>query len=239
MTVFAYLFLAPSRDHRVSLAEQQEGINAFAHERGLQVDDVLVEEHQSLKTPLVDRPQGQALLALLQPQDTVLVLKTEWVLGSARAGGKLLDELRKRKVRLYGVDLGENISLPEPRRLAVTEGNAALIRRLLHCLSSCESTRHGEVIKAGKRMRRQQGRFTGGPVPFGWQVDAAGFLRPHPGQQEVIGEIRRMRAAGQSLRGIAEKLRERGIALSHEGVRRILANDRQRMRDGALPIDAK
>ncbi|MCB2218350.1 recombinase family protein [Desulfofustis glycolicus] len=229
MTVYGYLFLAADREHRVPVADQSSGLAAFAASLGLEVTEICVEEGDSLKKPFRDRPQGGMLFEHLQPGDVVVVLRSEWVLASAGSAVRLLAELRKRRVSLYCADLNENLTLPVERRLVVSEGNQELVRGLLEALAACESSSHGEAIKAAKRRSRRQGRYIGGPVPFGWQVDDKGFLRQRADQQRVIEAIKEMRGAGHSFREIAGRLGdEEGISLSHEGIRRILSADRAR-----------
>jgi DNA invertase Pin-like site-specific DNA recombinase len=229
MTVYGYLFLAVDKQYLVSVVDQQNGISRFAAAIGLSVTELFIEEGASLKTPFCDRPQGRDLLRQLQPRDTLVVLRSEWILASARSAVCLLEDLRKRGIALYCVDLKENITMPMERRLIVSEGNAELVRTLLSALSVCESSSHGEAIKAAKRKGKRQGRHIGGPVPFGWQVDGHGFLKQHPGQQRVIEIINGLRVAGFSFREIAGRLEdEQGVSLSHEGIRRILRGDRAR-----------
>ena len=229
MTVYGYLFLAADRDHLVPVADQSSAIAAFATSIGLEVTEICVEEGGSLKKPFRDRLQGGVLLGRLQPGDVVIVLRSEWVLASASSAVRLLDDLRKRRIALFCVDLRENITLSTERRLVVSEGNRELVRALLAALAACESSSHGDAIRAAKRKSKRQGRYIGGPVPFGWRVDDKGFLRQHPDQQRVIEAIREMRGAGHSFREIAGRLGdEQGISLSHEGVRRILSGDQAR-----------
>ena len=165
----------------------------------------------------------------LEPGDVVIVMRAEWVLASAGEGGRLLASLRKRAVSLFCVDLGENISMPAERKLVVSEGSSAMIQKLLRALEVCEKSRYGEAIKAVKRARKKEGKYLGGPVPFGWQINDEGCFEPYEAQQEVIAEIRKLRADRWSYRDISVKLKEkRNLKLSHEGIRRIIANDTRR-----------
>ncbi|MBE0583045.1 MAG: recombinase family protein [Desulfofustis sp.] len=229
MTVYGYIFLAADKRDLVSVADQQHGLARLSTSIGLTVTELFIEEGASLRKPLCDRPQGRVLLGQLHPRDTLVVLRSEWILASARSAVCLLEDLRKRSIALYCVDLKENITTPTARRLVISEGNAELVRTLLAALSVCESSSHGAAIKAAKRRDKRQGRHIGGPVPFGWQVDQQGFLRQHPGQQRVIETIEGLRGAGLSFREIAGRLKdELEISLSHEGIRRILQGDRAR-----------
>ena len=229
MTVFAYIFLSENDNRKVFLSEQQRLIADFTASIGMTIDEVVIEKTESLKTPFVKREQGEKIINCLQPGDVLIALRTEWVLASAGEGGRLVDLLRKNGVSLYCVDLKENISLPSKRTLVVSEGSSGLVRKLLKSLEICEGSSHGEVIRAIKRARKKEGRYLGGPVPFGWQIDEQGFFRQDREQQAIISKIKTMRQDRWSYRDIAVKLKENhGITLSHEGIRRLLQNDRKR-----------
>jgi len=229
MAVFGYIFLAVSKEHQISLGDQQRMLGQFAASLGLNVDEVVVEESTSMKKPPGDRPAASKLLSLLQPGDTVIVLKSEWLLASAKEGARLLRGLKKRAISLFCADLKENISMPTERKLVVSEGSAELIQTLLDALAICEESSHGDAIKATKRKRKRQGKYLGGPVPFGWQVNDSGDFEQKNEEQQIIEEINSLRADRWSYRDISAKLQQnRGIHLSHEGIRRILKNDRQR-----------
>jgi hypothetical protein len=62
-----------------------------------------------------------------------------------------------------------------------------------------------------------------GAVPFGWSVAKDGSMVEHKQHQEMILLMVEARHDGRSYRAIAETLRGRGVTLSHEGVRKILA----------------
>jgi putative DNA-invertase from lambdoid prophage Rac len=74
-------------------------------------------------------------------------------------------------------------------------------------------------VKADQKAR---GRYLGGTVPFGYRRGDSGELVPHAAEQEAIREIRRLRAQGRPLRAIADSVRAKGLAISHEGVANVL-----------------
>lgn len=229
MTVFAYIFLLENDDQTVSLSEQQRMIADFASNIDLIIDEVVIEKTESIRTPFLTREQGEKVIHRLRPGDVLIALRTEWVLASAGEGGRLIDQLRKKGISLYCVDLGENISLASKRKLIVSEGSSGIIRKLLNALEVCEDNSHGEAIRAVKRARKEQGKYLGGPVPFGWRIDDNGCFRQDREQQGIISEIKALRRDRWSYRDIALKLKENnGIILSHEGIRRILKNDEKR-----------
>lgn len=229
MAVYGYIFCPVSRDEEPAPGRQEQLLSEYCTALGLSCDSWVVEKTVSLKKPLGERPEGAKLMAGLQAGDAIVVLKAAWVLASASEGEQLLRTLGKRAVSLHCVDLGENISLPGERKLVVSEGNSVLVRKVLAALAVCERTGHGEAIRAVKKSRRLQGKYLGGPVPFGWLVNDAGVLEEDPQQQEVIERIRSMREDRRSYREIAATLHDSiGLSLSHEGIRRILANDTRR-----------
>lgn len=226
MHVCGYLFLAPDKDGRVPATEQERALADYARAIGLAITDLFIEEQAPLQQPLRERPRGGELLRRCALGDTIITMKAAWVLSSVVEGERLLRLLYKDRVALHCVDLGANISVPERRRLIVSEGCAELVRKLLAALAVCEGSRHGQAIKMAKKHQKQQGKYLGGPVPFGWEVNSEGFLVPNETEQRIIDQIVTMRLERWSYREISGKLRDEfDIRLSHEGVRKILAGN--------------
>ncbi len=229
MAVYGYIFLAQEKEQLVSTEEQQFSLQEYAKSRNLSVDEIILEQNVSLKKPFRERKQGKELSGGMRPGDTLIVLRSEWILGSAGEASRLVRMLRENHVSLYCVDLGTNITLDEKRKLAVYEGGAGLVQKLLNALAVCESSKHGDAIRATKRIQKKAGKYLGGPVPFGWEVNDEGFLSPDPTQQNIIHTIVAMREDRWSYRDISRKLREEyGVKLSHEGVRRVLNSNQKR-----------
>lgn len=224
MHVYGYIFLAQDKNSLVPAAEQERAMNDYARTIGLAITETFVEQQTPLQTPVPERLRGADLLRRCTPGDTIITMKAAWVLDSPAGGDALLRLLRQDRVALHCVDLGANISVPEKRRLIVSEGCADLVGKLLAALSLSESSRHGQAIKMAKKHRKQQGKYLGGPVPFGWEVDGQGVLVPNEAQQKIIDRIVMMRLERWSYREISGKLRDEfNIRLSHEGVRKIVA----------------
>lgn len=225
MNVLGYIFPGQSTEHSILVAEQQESILKFSKGIDENVNSFLVEESISVKSPFRQRKEGRRIMDIIQPGDSIITMKAEWVLGSAKEGLWLVKTLYNKSVSLYCIDLEENISLSTPRKLEVSEGGAALIKKILQALAVCENSKHGDSIRAAKKKMKEQGRYLGGPVPFGWKVEN-GYLRKNMEQQRVIKEIEKLRAERWSYRDIVGKLNKKfGVRLSHEGVRRILKNN--------------
>jgi putative DNA-invertase from lambdoid prophage Rac len=228
MRALGYIFLTIDRAAQVAVGEQQRVIQACATSLGLTVEDFFVEQGTSLKSPFRERKEAAGLLAGVQSGDTLITLKSEWVFGSAKEGVRLVSMLKKMSVGLYCIDLNENISLATERKLVVSEGGSTLILAVLKALAACDSSKHGESIKAAKRHQKSEGKYVGGPVPFGWQLEGE-YLVQDLKQQQLIREIIKLRADRWSYRDIVQKLQERhNVRLSHEGIRRILVSNVQK-----------
>ncbi len=229
MHAFGYIFLAQDKEYFVPADEQEKAITEYAQSIGIPVTEFLVEDQSPLQQPFHERSQGEALLRKYAAGDTVVTMKAAWVLASPVEGERLLRLLHKDRVAMHCVDLGANISVPEKRRLVISEGCSDLVLKLLEALAICEGSRHGQAIRMAKKHRKQQGKYLGGPVPFGWEVNSEGFLVPNEEQQRIIDEIVTMRMERWSYREISGKLRDEfDIRLSHEGVRKILAGNTRR-----------
>ncbi len=222
MTVVGYIFQAEHDPGIPDQVSQQRDLESYAAQLGIKVDYCCVEKGTSIKRPFGKRSEGTKILDGLTKGDVLLTGRAEWILGSARDALTLVTLLEERGVALYCRDLDENLSLPEERKLVVSEGKAEFTKKLLRSLAACEISKHGESIKAAKRQMAREGRYIGGPVPFGWYVKD-GFLKKDREQQKVIRQMRRWRLDRWSYRDIAIKLRENlGVRLSHEGVRKVL-----------------
>jgi DNA invertase Pin-like site-specific DNA recombinase len=225
MSALGYIFMTTDREAQVAVGEQQRAIQTYATSLGLSVDNIFVEQGVSLKSPFRERKEAARLLAGVQSGDTLITMKSEWVFGSAKEGARLIRMLKRLSVSLYCIDLDQNISLPTERKLVVSEGGSSLILAVLTALAVCDSSKHGESIKAAKGHQKREGKYLGGPVPFGWQVEGE-YLVQDLKQQQIIKEIIKLRSDRWSYRDIVGKLQERHkVKLSHEGIRRILASN--------------
>ena len=151
MSVFGYIFLALEEEHRSPEKEQQTALYDYAQSMGLEMGEIFVEEGASLRRPFAERTEGGRLVGSCVAGDAIITMNAAWILSSAGEGAKLLRMLRRNDVALYCMDLGQNISVDEKRKLVVSEGCAGIVQKLLSALSVCESSKHGEAIRVTKR----------------------------------------------------------------------------------------
>ncbi len=85
-----------------------------------------------------------------------------------------------------------------------------LILAVLASLAEIERDQVSTRTKAAMEHLAEQGRYTGGRAPFGYVVGADGVLVENTDEMAIVVEVRALRDAGVTMRGIVETLRERG-----------------------------
>ncbi len=221
MKVVGYLFEEAGQSCAEDIDKQRQHIADFATGFGVRVVRFYHEQESSGSSPFVERREAKRLLQELDDGDVMVVTRAAWVLSSASDGISLIHEFVRRRVSLYCLDLDENLTLPSPRQLKVYEGSAALVLQLLMALDENEKGGHAQSIRSVKRRMKKEGKYLGGPVPFGWRLEGA-YLVVDREQQKIIREIRRLKEERWSYRDIARRLKEQyDIRLSHEGVRKV------------------
>ena len=195
-------------DEGESLDVQQRVVAGYATMQGLVVERVFVERGVSGSKPLGDRPQGAALLDVLQPGDVVITPKLDRMFRSALDALEILGRLKQAGIALHMIDLGGD-----------TTGNGVskLVFTILSAVAEAERDRTRERISEVKRDQRQRGRYLGGKAPWGWRVSEAGELVPIPEQQAAIQRMQALRDQGLALRVIADRMKAAGVSISHAG----------------------
>jgi putative DNA-invertase from lambdoid prophage Rac len=225
MAVYSYTRVSTGRqaDEGESLGAQQRRVDGYAQMNDLRVDRHFVERGVSGSIPLVERPQGAALLDLVTPGDVIITPKLDRCFRSALDALDVLQKLKARGVSLHMIDLGGDVT---------GNGISKLLFTILSAVAEAERDRIRERITDVKRDQRQRGRYLGGRIPFGFRVDDDGALIEAADQQAAIRDMLSMRSKGASLRSIAEAMKRRGLIVSHNAVREITARARL---DAAIP----
>lgn len=216
MAVYAYTRVSTDRqaNEGESLTAQDRTVSGYAMMHGLTVDRVFVERGVSGSTPLRDRPAGGELLSVLKLGDVVITPKLDRMFRSASDALSNLEHMKRLGVSLHMIDLGGDVT---------GNGVAKLVFTILSAVAEAERDRIRERIATVKADQRARGRYLGGAVPFGWQLDADGGLVEDPGKREAIAEMVRLRRGGLSLRAIAERMEKSGHPITHAGVAKVLA----------------
>ena len=216
MAVYSYARVSTTAqaEEGESLGAQQRRVEGYAMQHDLTVDRHFVERGVSGSVPLDERPEGKALLAILKPGDVIITPKLDRMFRSALSALGVLEGLKQQGVSLHMIDLGGDVT---------GNGISKLVFTILSAVAEAERDRIRERIADVKRDQKTRGRFLGGSRPFGWQIAADGSLEPLESERKALLAMRRMQKAGKSLRTIAAAMQERGFAISHQGVKQVLA----------------
>lgn len=195
-----------------SLGVQQRTIAGYAMMHGLEVADTFVEAGVSGSVPLLDRPQGKALLDRLQRGDTVITPKLDRMFRSANDALTTLELLKKRGISLHMIDLGGDVT---------TNGVSKLVFTILSAVAESERDRIRERISTVKADQKARGHYLGGYVPFGYTRTAEGLEKTERHDEALI-QIKALHAQGRSLRAIAEIV---GNGVKKDAIARILRDN--------------
>jgi putative DNA-invertase from lambdoid prophage Rac len=216
VTVYGYARVSTEKqaDEGVSLDEQIRRIEGRALEQGWLIAETFIERGISGAVPLGDRPEGAQLVAALQPGDVVIAAKLDRMFRSAWDALNVIRDFQRRRISLWLLDLGGDVS---------GDGIAKLVLTILAAIAEFERERIGERIRDAKRHQRRTGQYLGGDRPFGWRIGEDGVLVEKEDEQRALAEMQALRSQGMSYRAISERMRtEFDISLSHQGVKRAL-----------------
>jgi putative DNA-invertase from lambdoid prophage Rac len=149
-------------------------------------------------------------------RDLVIAPKLDRMFRSALDALQVVEALKTRGVKLHLIDLGGDIA---------GNGLSKLFLTIAAAFAEAERDRICERVGQVKADQKARGRFLGGSRPFRFNVierdDDVELVRDEA-EQAAIADMVAMRAQGLALRPIAEAMRAKGHAISHEGVARVL-----------------
>lgn len=218
MAVYGYVRVSTLTQAREgeSLEAQKRQVSSYAASRGDELVDanIFVEAGVSGSTEFIKREQGAVLYAALQSGDMVIFPKLDRAFRNTRDALNVLHDLRTRGVSVHFIDLGGDVT---------GNGVGAIVFTILAAFATFERERIATRIREVKQLKKAQGKFTGGKRAFGYDV-VDGVKVPRADEQEVIEQMKQMRAAGAGYRHIAEWLESKPVkSLSFMGVRHVLA----------------
>ncbi len=184
-----------------SLATQEAKLRAYCTALDLQL--IQIEADAGYSASSLNRPGlTRALDALRRKEaDALLICKLDRLTRNLSDLGTLVTKYFSKHASLISVE--ESIN--------TTSASGKLVLNLLTSVSSWEREAIGERTSAVKAHLKSQGKFLGGGIPFGYRRSASGGVEEDPGEQAVVGAVRALRAAGLSMRAIAETLTERKL----------------------------
>ncbi len=223
----AYLRVSTEQqaDGGVSLDAQRAKVEAYALACGLVLTDVIVDAGVSAKT--IERPGLRQALAALEAgkAEALLVTKLDRLTRSVRDLGTLVEDY-------FGEGRFALLSVADS--IDTRSAGGRLVLNVLGSVSQWEREAIGERTADALVQVRAEGVRLGGEG-LGWErteeTDADGrrIVRELPEEAATVQRIRELRAAGKSLRGVAETLTsegrktKRGGAWAAKTVRAVLA----------------
>lgn len=183
----------------ISLDAQRQKIEAYASLYDLQLVDVVVEQG-SAKT--LERDGLKNVLSRLQAGEASALIVAK------------LDRLTRSVVDLgYLVDKHFQAAalLSVSEQIDTRSAAGRLVLNVLASVSQWERETIAERTSAAMQHLKAMGRYTGGIVPYGFQIGPDGQLAECEAEQRVLSLVRKYRQQGLSIRKIANILSEHGI----------------------------
>jgi len=191
----------------LGLEVQREDIQRFCEQQEWELLRVYEDAGVSGATPPPDRPAFAKLLADLEANgvDKVVVARLDRL--ARDLGGQLWAE---KELLVNGVEL---VSVAEPFR--GDDPVAIAFRQIIGVFAELEKRQLVRRLQAGRSAKHRRGGYAGGQtIPYGLRVQGEAdeaVLVADPDEASVVQEIHQLRAAGETLRGIANKLNDQGI----------------------------
>jgi DNA invertase Pin-like site-specific DNA recombinase len=216
---YARVSTGEQRDSGISLSEQKRKIEGRCMKMGRQMTKMFVEAGISGSVPFADRPRGRELMRRLQSGDIIISPRLDRCFRSCLDALQTIQELKKKGVSLWLLDLGGDVS---------GNGISKMMLTILAAVAQFERVRIGERIRDAKSRMRHSGKHLGGSRPFGYRFGPpegsgkAPTLIEEPDEQAAIARMRAMRSQGATLFAIRDAMRGMGYRISHETVRKLL-----------------
>ena len=189
-------------DSGLGLDAQRSAILAAAARHGLELVDVFTDAGLSGALELENRPGLFAAVNMLKRGDVLIVGKRDR-LGRDVVAVAMLERLAARK--------GARILSAAGEGTEGTDAASMLQRRILDAFGEYERLIIGQRTKAALAAKRARGERAGN-LPFGHSLNADGrTLDANAAEQRVLGLLRELKAAGYTLRQIADELNAQGF----------------------------
>ena len=209
-----------------SLPDQKSRIAGYCQAHGLPApSDYFTDPGTSGTVSLQKRDAGARMLGKLRTGDHIIVTRGDRLFRSAKNALEIAETLRDKGVELHLMDMGGPV---------LNSSVSRLVFGILMMVANMESERIGERVASVKDHLRKQGRYLGGAVVTGYAVDETGTLKMSRDWQKHLATMKKLSDEGLSSRAIADRMKERGLKISHNTVYRCLT-DRRKTDDAVIP----
>lgn len=202
-----------------SLDAQLERCKAYCVSQGWEIVELYVEEGESAKN--LNRTKLKELLSAAEDGlfDVLLVYRLDRLTRSVSDLYTLLERLEKSNVKFKSAT----------ELYDTTTAMGKLFITLVAALAEWELNNLRERVRFGMEELVKQGKWHGGPIPFGYDWDGE-TMHIVPEEAVILKELRRLYMSGLGFRGVALELNGRGLLRrdgapwTHEAVHYCLEN---------------
>lgn len=208
-TAFIYCRISQDRTGAgLGVDRQEADCRALAKSLGFDVAQVFVDNDISAFSGK-KRPAYNEMLEQLSKgaANAVLCWHTDRLHRSPRELESYIDICEKHGITTHATQAGE-IDLATPSGRAVA--------RTLGAWARYESEHKSERLKRAKQQAREQGRFHGGPIPYGWDIENKVPV-VNQEQAKAIKLACDMVLAGNSIAAILREFQSRGVKTARGG----------------------
>jgi len=186
----------------ISLEMQSNKIRKYAELNDLDLIDIVKDAGISAKS-IKGRPGIQAVLEKVKARkvEVVIVYKLDRLARNTVECLEMAKLMDKAGVALHSIS----------EKLDTQSALGRFFFTLTASLAEMERNIISERTAAALQQKKANGQFTGGEPPYGFTVGDNGVLIPDTGEQGIIENIKCLRNAGCSTRGIAELLVLQGV----------------------------
>ena len=204
-TAIGYIRVSTEKqaDEGVSLDAQREKIRAYCNLYDYEL--VGIEEDAGASASKLKRDGLQRALSALEAgeAEALVVVKLDRLTRSVRDLDTLLTS--------YFAN-GAHALVSVAEQVDTTTATGRMILNVLMSVSQWEREVIGERTSAALQHKKANGEYTGGKVPYGYALaDDGATLIEDETEQEVIAAVLEYRAAGLSLRKVADRLEAAGF----------------------------
>jgi DNA invertase Pin-like site-specific DNA recombinase len=205
----AYLRVSTAQqtESGLGLEAQHTAVTAAAQRHGLALVSVFTDAGLSGSLDLEDRPGLFGAIGALRRGDVLLVAKRDRLGRDVVAVAMIERLIAKRGARVLSA-AGEGTE--------GTDASSLLQRHILDAFSEYERRIIGQRTKSALAAKKARGERVGN-VQFGFQLGPDGLLIEQADEQAALAIIRNCRAAGYTLRAIADELNRQGVTTRRGG----------------------
>jgi site-specific DNA recombinase len=203
-TALGYVRVSPDEqaERGLGLEAQRQRIRAYCEMKGLNLSTVFEDPGLSGGKPLGSRSAGERLLAdARRTKQVVVVARLDRLFRSVADAAQTICESDRYGIELVAIAEGFDMTNPYGRAMAQMASVFAELERAM----IRERTKAAMKVKRGRRER------ISGHAPYGWDFGPKGKLVENAKEQKICAWILQLHKRGESLRGIAKRLNDRGI----------------------------